>query len=523
VNLMTQQGADIFIGGRNSGFIGFSSNIEQANILRQKNTAALSNHEKEQLTTLYMMIEVLALNASIDIFKLISKSELECWFDHAITVIQKLTDDNRWTRTGILEGHDAFVLFACTTMLNHYNPVVIAFEKGFFTVLAAFVAAVQTSSSTVTLPCADIAAIICMITSNARNTLSNPSNPTQWSSDATFKKYESSGILVQFIRCSTVPQPREDIGLIETYKELFQCQVFLANKFKKGQQCRDVVHAILNRTDGHPTERKKIMTYLSSIAKSADIMQPKPEYDNEGTGMMTRTCRHCNQSENTAAFQLKLMDVCAKCRQASYCSKECQKADWKKHKLICNPSTSKDQKRSEVSLQRVDNFLHKNYADIMERFIECCDRTGLKKEEVLVEIDFSPNEDGTIPALCDPPKFIVNDARGYFEGSRPNEPDWFRKNEDDVMYKKNIDCFLGKIKDSFERMTSNYVLCADRHPGGYSIHSLLLLTGQGSGIMFSDQAMDAYRRASEDQDFGPLSRIFDETRMKYFKRRLGDA
>jgi hypothetical protein len=279
VNIMTQQGADIFIGGRNSDFEGFSSNMEQANILRQKNTAALSNHDKEQLTTLYVMIEVLALNASIDIFKLIPKSELECWFDHAITVIQKLTNDNRWTRTGILEEHDAFVLNACITMLQHYNPVIIAFQKGFFTVLAAFVAAVQTSSSTVTLPCADIAETICMITYNARGTLSNPSNPTQWSSDETFKKYESSGILVQFIRCSTVPQAREDILLIETYEELLKCQVLLKKKFKKGQQCGDVVHAILNRTDGHPTKRKQIMTFLTSIAKSADIMQPKPEYD----------------------------------------------------------------------------------------------------------------------------------------------------------------------------------------------------------------------------------------------------
>jgi hypothetical protein len=373
----------------------------------------------------------------------------------------------------------------------------------------------------VTLPCADIAAIICMITSNARNTLSNPSNPTQWSSDETFKKYESSGILVQFIRCSTVPQPREDILLIKTYDELLKCQVLLKKKFKKGQQCGDVVHAILNRTDGHPTKRKQIMTFLTSIAKLADIMQHKPEYDN---GMMNRMCHHCNKSEMTAAFQLKLM-ACAKCRQAFYCSKECQKADWKKHKLQCNPATSKDRKRSEVIEHSVLNFAQTNYADIMEGLIECCDETGLKKEEVLVEIDFSPNEDGTIPALCDPPEFIVNDARGYFEGSRPNEPDWFGKNEDDVMYyKKTIDGFLGKIKETFEKMTSNHLLCAVRYPGGVTVLRLLLQAGQGSGSqMFSDQAMDAYRRALEDQDFGPLSRIFDETRMKYFKRRLGDA
>jgi hypothetical protein len=105
---------------------------------------------------------------------------------------------------------------------------------------------------------------------------------------------------------------------------------------------------------------------------------------------------------------------CARYHQAFYCSKECQKADWKKHKwFICDPTTSKeDLKRSEVNQQRALNFAYTNYPDIMEGLIECCDRTGLKKEEVLVEIDFSPNEDGTISALCDPPEFIVNDARG---------------------------------------------------------------------------------------------------------------
>jgi hypothetical protein len=521
VNLMTQQGADIFIGGRNSDFKGFSSNMEQANRLRQNNTAALSNNDKEQLRTIYVMIDVLAMNASVDVFKHISKSELECWFDHAITVIQKLTNDNRWTRTGILEEHDAFVLNACIPMLRHYNPVIIAFQKGFFTVVAVFVAAVQTSSSTVTLPCTDIAETICMITSNARLTLLDPSNPTQWSSNKTFKKYESSGILVQFIRCSTVPQPREDIGLIKTYEELLKCQTLLKSKFKKGEQCGDVVHAILNGTDGHPTKRKQIMTFLTSIAKLADIMQHKREFDNQETGMMNGICRHCNKSEMTAAFQRRLM-ACSKCHQASYCSKECQKADWKKHKLLCKPATSKDRKRSGASQQSVLNFAQKNYADIMEGLIRCCDKTGLKKEEVLVEVDFSPNEDGNIPALCDPPEFIVNDARGYFEGSRPNEPDWFCKNEDDVLYEKNIDGFTGAIKDNFERMTSYHVLCAVRYPGGFSVYRLQLQPDQGSGHqMFSDQALDAYRSALEDEDFGPLSRIFGEAQMKYFKRRLG--
>ena len=520
VNIMTQEGADIFI-GLNSDFQGFSSNMEDANRLRQKTT--LSNQDKERLRTHYVMIEVLAQNASKDIFKQISRSELEPWLDHAMTVIQKLTNDNRWTRTGILEEHDAFVLNACIAMMTQYHPVLLAFEKKLFTVLAAFIEAVQTSPSTVALPCQDIAETVCMICSNARLTLLDPSNPTQWSSDKTFKKYESSGILVQFLRCSTVPQPREDIGLIKTYEELLKSHDLLKKKFKKGERCGDVVHAILNRKDGHPERRERIMTFLTSIAKLADIMQPKREVNasnGTGTEMMNRMCRHCNKSDMTASFQLKLM-ACAKCHQAFYCSKECQKADWKKHKPQCSTATSKDSKRTEASMQSVQNFAMRNYADIVEGLLECCDETGLKKEELLVEIDFTPGEDGTIPALSDPPEFIVKDARGYFEASRPNEPDWWYKNEDDVVYKKNIDYFLGVMKDSFERMTTNHILCMVRFPAGVSVYRLQLQSKANGPAMFSNQALDAYRSAWKDQDFGSLSRIFDETQMEPFRRRLG--
>jgi hypothetical protein len=469
------------------------------------------------------MADVLAENASHNVFNQISNSEFESWFDHTITVMKKLTTDNRWTRSGQLEEHDAFVLNTCVAMLMHYKPVIIAFEKNFFTVLAAFIEAVQPSPSRVGLPCADIAETVCLICNNARVTLLNPSNPTQWSSEKTFKKYESSGILVQFIRCSTVPQPREDINLIKTYEELIKCQALLKKKFKKGEPCGDVVHAILNRKDGHPEKRKRIMTFLTSIARLADIMQPTesktPSSSNE-TGMVNRMCRHCNNSDFTASFQLKLM-ACSKCQQAFYCSKECQKADWKKHKPQCGTSTSKDRKRTEASQHSLLNFARNNYIEIMEGLLECCDETGLKKKELLVEVDFTPGEDGTIPALSDPPKIIVNDARGYFEGSRPNEPDWFYMSQDDAMYKLNVDGFLGAIKDNFERMTSNHVLCAVRYPGGVSVNRLQLQTDQANGHqMFSDQALDAYRSASEDEDFGPLSRIFDETKMEYFRRRL---
>jgi hypothetical protein len=79
----------------------------------------------------------------------------------------------------LLEEHDGFILNACSIpMLVHYNLVLLAIEKHFFTVLAAFIEAVQRSPSTV---------LDCIRT-------------------------------------------RKDIGLIKTYEELLKCHLL---KFKK--------------------------------------------------------------------------------------------------------------------------------------------------------------------------------------------------------------------------------------------------------------------------------------------------
>lgn len=42
------------------------------------------------------------------------------------------------------------------------------------------------------------------------------------------------------------------------------------------------------------------------------------------------TCENCKGRE-------KKMMVCGQCRQAYYCSRECQKKDWKQHKKSCAP------------------------------------------------------------------------------------------------------------------------------------------------------------------------------------------
>lgn len=43
-------------------------------------------------------------------------------------------------------------------------------------------------------------------------------------------------------------------------------------------------------------------------------------------------CAACNKTDSESAVRLK---HCAKCQTTSYCSRDCQKADWKNHKKVC--------------------------------------------------------------------------------------------------------------------------------------------------------------------------------------------
>jgi MYND finger len=48
-------------------------------------------------------------------------------------------------------------------------------------------------------------------------------------------------------------------------------------------------------------------------------------------------CENCGKREDTEAGKRLLR--CARCKEATYCSKECQKEDWKLHKPECGPAT----------------------------------------------------------------------------------------------------------------------------------------------------------------------------------------
>jgi len=48
-----------------------------------------------------------------------------------------------------------------------------------------------------------------------------------------------------------------------------------------------------------------------------------------------QACRQCGKVGGTPGVKLR---KCARCLEVAYCSAECQKTDWRKHRMECKES-----------------------------------------------------------------------------------------------------------------------------------------------------------------------------------------
>lgn len=513
VDICTTPGADAFLKAKTSKDDAdyLKSNIENAKKIRSKRK--LGGKDKEQLKMIYIMIDSLADYSTPEVFRsYVPLKDVEFWVDHVMTVLKSIAQDKRWTATGKLEEHDAFVLNSCVSMFTNAVPVAIAHEKDLFKVLSEVVAARK--GKTNSLPCADISETVELIVSNAILT-SLYQFDNKWTGEKIFKKLESSGVLLEFIRVTTVAQPNDSFApprsVLKSYDELLKCTNFLKKKFKKGEPCGDIVSSILSGKYGYRRNRQITMAKLKAISNMSEIM--------ECDGPAIKMCRNCSKSEMSEEFQQSLMQ-CSRCKMAYYCSRDCQKANWKSHRKVCIAATKAHTKNVNTTETITLNFARNNYVDIMVELVSVCDSTSLNKGELLLELDFVPSKNGKTPALQDPPVFKIAASRGYFEGSRPNEPNWFYKKEDPKIYQENVKGVAFAIKDQFSRLPPSHLLCLIRYPGGVSCYKISLMGTNGTHL-FSDQTVDAFRSAIDDDCFSPLTRILDADQMKAARSQLG--
>jgi len=172
-------------------------------------------------------------------------------------------------------------------------------------------------------------------------------------------------------------------------------------------------------------------------------------------------------------------------------------------------------------------FVENNYITILKEIVKVSSETGKGKGDLLLELDFFDScENGrAAPALQTPPQFKIAESKGYFEGSRPNEPDWFYKSIDRKCYEHNIPMYVKSLADTYNRLTDVHLLVLVRPPGneGVGVYRMQLQSPTTKNHMFSQQTIDAATKAIRQKDFGPLSALFgegsDDTRR--LRRALG--
>jgi hypothetical protein len=89
-----------------------------------------------------------------------------------------------------------------------------------------------------------------------------------------FKKLESCGLLVQFVGCSASYLEEGVLGfgekVLKVYESILRHRT-VVGMFQRGQPCGDTLKSVLNGTDGHVLKSKKVVGYLRTLSKMAEI------------------------------------------------------------------------------------------------------------------------------------------------------------------------------------------------------------------------------------------------------------
>eukprot|EP00526_Cylindrotheca_closterium_P007374 CAMPEP_0113653144 /NCGR_PEP_ID=MMETSP0017_2-20120614/28409_1 /TAXON_ID=2856 /ORGANISM="Cylindrotheca closterium" /LENGTH=681 /DNA_ID=CAMNT_0000566091 /DNA_START=53 /DNA_END=2095 /DNA_ORIENTATION=- /assembly_acc=CAM_ASM_000147 len=113
---------------------------------------------------------------------------------------------------------------------------------------------------------------------------------------------------------------------------------------------------------------------------------------------------------------------------------------------------------TDVMGRKCHKFVFDHCVDITTKIVELCDNQGWEMKDLVLEVDFGAKTNGVMPTIQDSPVFKIVSANSYFDGSRPDEADWFSNDHDPEGHERNKAKFVELMKESRERLSEEVAI-----------------------------------------------------------------
>jgi len=195
---------------------------------------------------------------------------------------------------------------------------------------------------------------------------------------------------------------------------LASSSISLGKMFKAGSPSRDALVDVLEGRIKPCPENEHMMEILEALKKFLDMGLTSGNPDDKYITMQKIKCAKCGKQDPTQ----KLL-VCGNCKFFRYCSRECQVADWKDHKVRCREYASHAKVKNLEAI--VSRFMLENEPQMLEKLRKIYDGN-----DVVLDLDFSNQSEPELPpALRNPPQFEVFPADVFWNREKDKVSTWY--------------------------------------------------------------------------------------------------
>lgn len=279
------------------------------------------------------------------------------------------------------------------------------------------------------------------------------------------------GLAAAAIRCAPCAP---DAIVLAVLRDLREDGRLVRKYFQAGSTCDAACRGAERRAS------PRIREDISKLRILAAAAAPR-----EGAPTVNQLCRNCNKNESDIDGKMK---QCANCGNAWYCSRECQKIDWKKHKLVCTKAPEYRGNDTKLTNNVVMRHVESSYFEIRGKIqrLLAGDPSVSSLADVVVCFDQENLAAGT----------SVTPYSSYADRSAFTEPDgighWFFPGTD--VFESNVAGVLAQLAQVRSMLLPEQIMLVTRLSGGTCINRLDLKFPDGPGgapiSLFSPAALD---------------------------------